>query len=244
MPALSRFFALDALITPAWILLGAAIGIHALWGPKMSGRTKLGIAAYVIFGVLLIGISWWRGAWQVEQAMLLAQTTHAQPSQSVNEMIGAATTKFQELEATLKQTRDELTSLEVERQEERKARRLTEEQKATLKSALSPMAAILTHIVVNTINFDGEARQYADDFIKLFKDAGVDPIGPVYVTPASAMSCCVVVAVKDISHVPDEAMKLATALRASNVADVEVGTLDTVSAAESFQLIIGSKRKY
>jgi hypothetical protein len=61
MPALSSFFASDALIIPAWILLGTAIGIHALWGPKMSGRTKLGIAAYVIFGVLLIGISWWRG---------------------------------------------------------------------------------------------------------------------------------------------------------------------------------------
>jgi hypothetical protein len=244
MPALSNFFALDALITPGWILLGTAIGIHALSGSKMSGRRKLGIAAYVIFGVLLIGMSWWRGAWQVEQAMLLAQATHAQPSQSVNEMIGAATTKFQELEATLKQTRDELTSLEVERQEERKPRRLTEEQKATLKSALAPMSTILTHIVVNTINFDGEAYQYANDFIKFFKDAGIDPIGPVYVNPASDESCCVVVAVKDLSKVPDAAMKLEIALRASNIADVGVGMLDTLSDADSFQLIIGSKRKH
>jgi len=57
-------------------------------------------------------------------------------------------------------------------------------------------------------------------------------------------SCCVVVAVKDLSKVPDVAMKLEIALNASKISNVGIGTLDTLSDTDSFQLIIGPKKKY
>jgi hypothetical protein len=244
MPALSSFFTWDALITPGWILLGTAVGIHGLWVPTMTTQRKLGISAYILFGVLLVGVSWWRGAAQVEQATNLAEATHAQPNQSIDTVIGAAATKFTELESTLKQTREELSSLEAERKEQRTARHLNKMQISKLGMALSPIMPSIKQILVSTMADDGEAYQYAEDFMNALKGMGLNPIGPRVVFPTSADSCCVVVAVKNVANPPILALELVLAMRNSNIPDVGIGKLDTLSDDESFQLIIGAKRKY
>lgn len=225
---------------PAWYCSRDSWAVGADYELAKEAR-NLGL---FFFGLLLVGVSWWRGAAQVEQATNLAQATHAQPNQSIDAVIGAAATKFTELESTLKQTREELSSLGAERKAQRVPRSFSTAQIFKLKIALPPIMPSKKQILVSTLPDDGEAYQYAEDFIKVFTEVGADPVGPRIVFPTSPESCCVVVAVKNTSNPPASAVILALALRNSGIPNVGIGKLDTLSDNKSFQLIIGAKRKY
>src|SRR6266704_2984680 len=106
MPDLADFFG-PAVITPLWIFLGAALGIHGIWRAPMTCWRIAGIGMYAVFGLLLAGASWWYGAVQIQTTRI------AQKAQAIAETLSAAEQKglrdqLKQSDGRLAETQDRL----------------------------------------------------------------------------------------------------------------------------------------
>jgi hypothetical protein len=75
---------LNVLITPLWILIGSAMGIHALWTETMSRRRQFFLIGYGVFSLFLISVSWWNAGVQ-EANSSKQQKTFSDQSGTLNQ---------------------------------------------------------------------------------------------------------------------------------------------------------------
>jgi hypothetical protein len=99
-------------------------------------------------------------------------------------------------------------------------RHLTDEQKRKLIAGLSALAQDIPKIAVYA-EASRESAKYAIEFIRVFKDSGIAPIGPISTIPDFAEEKGVLVGLIDLAKPSDLATKYIGVLRS---ADLNVGT--------------------
>jgi hypothetical protein len=117
------------------------------------------------------------------------------------------------------------------------ARHLLPEQRSKLLSALKPIAPSIKSIVISAES-SPEAVRYAVEFVKAFKEAETDPLGPVLAYAASEHDKGVMVGLVDPEKPSDLAVKFVYAMRSAGF-DVKIVRWEAQIGALDFDLFIG-----
>ena len=186
--------------------------------------------APVVFGAALLilaaGIWWamdWRYSGVVTNRDAEISSLRTQRDEYKEKLSGAspdqAAQRIAALEAAIKEF------------EPKPQRHLTEEQKKKLTEELTPLAKDIKQIFVFA-ELGRESTRYATDFMQVFKNAGIEPIGPISTIPNYASETGILVGLTDPKKPSDLATKYMAALRAAdfNIGittwSVPLGTLD------------------
>jgi hypothetical protein len=170
MPDPSDFFG-AAIVTPGWILLGAALGIHGIWRHPMSAARIAGISLYGVVGLILSAVSWWYGAAQIQTARIAQKAQIEIETQSVADQ--------KELRERLKQADERLRQMQLS--VDRLALsgptiavpppNLSQSDRARLIPVLAPFAATAAKVQIGSSQ-DGRAYLYAQQWHSLLREAG------------------------------------------------------------------------
>jgi len=118
-------------------------------------------------------------------------------------------------------------------------RHLTEDQTAKLVSTLKPLAESIQNLIVSVEGVP-EAVHYSTEFIKILKDVGVNPIGPVFAWSEKDGDRGVMVGMAHPSKPSELAIKFIDALRAAGFEIRIVPWRGQVSRLD-FDLFIGDQ---
>jgi hypothetical protein len=116
-------------------------------------------------------------------------------------------------------------------------RHLTAEQQAKLVSALKPLAATISNVAVMSEPLP-ETLRYASEFIKVLKDAGINPIGPMIGWAEADNDRGVMVGLTDISKPSEKALSFIYALRSAGL-DVKTVKWSVPNQTADFDLFLG-----
>jgi len=123
-------------------------------------------------------------------------------------------------------------------------RRLTPDDIEKIKNAFAPIAKSFSTLwVYGSSDTKGEAMRFAAKFVKTFRDAGINAIGPIPGYPSAENQTGLMIGMKDIKNIPDDAALFMTTMDkvGFTVTPVEWGTDDTNNPGIDFDLFIGPK---
>jgi hypothetical protein len=118
-------------------------------------------------------------------------------------------------------------------------RHLTEDQTAKLVSSLKPLAESIQNVIVSVEGVP-EAVHYSTEFIKILKDVGANPIGPVFAWSENAGDRGVMVGIAHPSKPSELAIQFIDALKAAGLEIRIVRWRGQVSRLD-FDLFIGDQ---